>query len=224
MPVPKPEWRFPVRLTTSGTLANLWRSKDQERGNGMAISLLPILALHVSPKDGKAWTAWDRIPYREFGALAGISHNSVGGAIARLREAGLLQKRTRWVVADGLTYIGSKKAMRIVFYRLNAKEVYPLQDEPSTTLPARFFESGTWARLTPAARALYLVQWSLRARPEGLSLADMEELSGLPRETFNRALKLLEKKRQALVQPRSRGRPRNPGKSTLNGTLRGKSP
>jgi DNA-binding transcriptional ArsR family regulator len=201
-----------VRLATSGTLAGLWNSKGQERGNGVPISLLPILALHVAPKDGRTWTGWRRIAYLDFAELAGISPNSVGNTIARLRKAGLLQRRTMWRTGGKLTYIGSKKAKHMVFYRLNAKEVYPQQDEPWATLPASFFESGTWARLTSAEQALYLVRWCLRARPEGFSFAELEELSGLPRPSLDRALKLLEKKTgKTLVQRRSRGRPRKAG-------------
>jgi hypothetical protein len=99
----------------------------------------------------------------------------------------------------------------VVFYRLNAKEVYPQQDEPSATLPASFFESGTWARLTSSAQALYLVLWCLKARPEGFTFAELQELSGLPRPSLDRALTLLEKKiGKTLVQRPSRGRPPKP--------------
>jgi hypothetical protein len=65
--------------------------------------------------------------------------------------------------------------------------------------------------LTSSAQALYLVQWCLKARPEGFTFAELQELSGLPCPSLDRALTLLEKKiGKTLVQRPSRGRPPKP--------------
>jgi hypothetical protein len=215
VPVPNPEWRFPIRLVTSGRLGELWGSKDLKRGNGVAIALLPILALHVTPEAGKAWTGWYRLPYRDFAEPAGISHNSVAKAIARLQGADLFQKQTRARVGDRLTHVlttpgrnGPRKRRRIVLYRISA-ELYLKGDEPYVTLPASRFVGGTWADLGSGARVLYLVLQCLQEVPEKLSLAEIEALTGLPRRTFDRALKTLQERTgKDLVAPRTNGRPR----------------
>jgi hypothetical protein len=157
MPVPNLEWRFPTRLVTSGVVRKLWGSKDLERGNGLAASLLPVLALHVSPKSSnEIWTGFYRLPYLELAELAGIGHGSVGPAMKRLKRADLLDLRTRSRAGGRLTHF-TKGRRKIVLYRLKAKILYPQKDEAYVTLKANLFQSGTWAGLPTAARPLYLV-------------------------------------------------------------------
>ena len=189
MPVQNPEWRFPVRLVTSGVIRDLWKSKDLERGNASAVSVLPVLALHVSPQStNDAWTGVYRLPYLEIAELSGVGHGSVGMATTRLRSAGLFQRRT--LSRSGRRLFRSTKGQKkLVFYRLNAKELYPQHNEPYVSLPASLIVSKTWADLLPAGRVLYLVLRCLEGYPA--SLSEIQELSGLPRRTFLRASKAI---------------------------------
>jgi hypothetical protein len=203
VPVPYPEWRFPVRLVTSGVIRDLWKSKDLERGNASAASLLPVLALHVSPKSpSDDWTGVHRLSYLEFAGLSGIGHGSVGPAVKRLHSAKLLQRQIRARVGGKLVHFSAKWGKRMVFYRLNAKALYPQENEGYVALQATFFLSKTWADLPPAGRPLYLVLRGLEEYP--VTLSELAELSGLPRRTLLRTLNVL---RGTVVD----GRPLVPG-------------
>jgi hypothetical protein len=190
VPVPNPEWRFPIRLVTSGVIAKLWESKGQERGNAIAASVLPVLALHVSPSSAtNPWTGQYRLSYLDIAQMSGVGHGSVRNAMDRLKSAKLLKKWTRARVGGELGFRIPKGRRRIIFYRLKAKVLYPQIGEGWVKLPASLFQSGTWADLPPAGRPLYLVLLGLEDYP--VTLSELGEVSGLPKRTLLRALEAL---------------------------------
>jgi hypothetical protein len=141
-----------VRLVKEGFLAKLWRAANTTRGGGAVASVLPVLALHTWPEKQEAtdgWTGWSYLSRRRVARLTGVNKGTTTAAFRQLVSAGLMQMER----CPRAKYEGGYKT----YYHLTAS-LYPQDDEPYATIPARLFYGGTWFFLpSPACRHLYMV-------------------------------------------------------------------
>src|SRR5215207_1142216 len=83
-------WNCPDSFVTSGRWGALWAGKD--RGRGVAMSVLPVLALHTYVTTSKEnWTRGYRLPYERIADLAGVDKGAIYPAFQRLTKAGLVK-------------------------------------------------------------------------------------------------------------------------------------
>ena len=147
-------WKCPVRLVTSGELADFWPLEWERRGSGAISSILPILALHARKKDCKSqWTEWASVSQRRLSLLGGVSRSTVARAMTALKDQELLETRSR----PHPNVLGAT----VNTYRL-CTTLYAERTERFAMVRGSLFYGGWWRVLpTSSARHLYLALCAL---------------------------------------------------------------
>lgn len=151
-------YRFPCRLVTDGTWANLWQPSGK-KGGGSIASMLPVIALNAYPGapsiappelpgPDSSFTPWASLGIRRLAKLSGLSEKTAASGMKALARVGLAEVRT----IPCHEAAGGRKT----WYRLSVK-LFPGPGEEFSMISGRMVYSGNWAFLpTAAARHLYL--------------------------------------------------------------------